>query len=82
MKKTCLVINSTCLPPSLRQRRRPRWEGDSQPGAGGGMAGGPGHVGSGAKRTWWGLHDGDFKKFEGCYVKGSRFVPGGPAGHS
>lgn len=59
--KASPVINSICLLSSLRQRRRPRWEEDSESCAKGGKAKGPGDVGPGGKKTWWGLPDWVFK---------------------
>lgn len=59
--KASPVINSICLLSSLRQRRRPRWEEDSELCAEGERAKGPGDVGPGGKRTWWGLPDWVFK---------------------
>lgn len=53
--KASPVINSICLLSSLRQRRRPRWEEDSESCAKGGRAKGPGDVGPGGEEDLVGV---------------------------
>lgn len=71
--KASPVINSICLLSSLRQRRRPRWEEDSESCAKGERAKGPGMLGLEGRGLGGGYLIGSLK-IQGLFCERERFA--------